>query len=281
VEDEKPNGGSARPGKTPKLNNQNSPNQHNLNKSKTRSRRSIQPPIPDDPAHEAPTEGVHGGIPAVRGEGVHGDLKDAEQEGHVDGNACDDVHTVGGDIQAKEADDDVDHDDTNAKLVVGPEVPNQGGEDDPVLWIIETGGRKSKMTKPRLLFDNKCRSKLFEAMHENNYQEDVQYKTFHRMSDMYVMIKTFQENVMTATIKEDVVHKTFQKDKDAKAYMKNVVMPGAKMTLTTQHSCMTVKTGPKEDTKRLAITSERGERGGITKCATHVVTGNFVAVANQ
>ena len=48
-------------------------------------------------------------------------------------------------------------------------------------------------------------------------QEDVQYKTFHRMSDMYVMIKTFQENVMTATIKEDVVHKTFQKDKNAKA----------------------------------------------------------------
>ena len=56
-------------------------------------------------------------------------------------------------------------------------------------------------------------------------------------------------------------------------------MPGAKMTLTTQHSCVTVKTGPKEDTKRVAITSERGERGGITKCATHVA-GNFVAVAN-
>ena len=79
VEDEKPNGGSARPGKTPMLNKQNSPNQHNLKKSKTRSRRSIQPAIPDDPAHEAPTEGVHGGIPAVRGEGIHGDLKDAEQ----------------------------------------------------------------------------------------------------------------------------------------------------------------------------------------------------------
>ena len=135
------------------------------------------------------------------------------------------------------------------------------------------------MTKTRLLFDNICRSKLFEAMHENNYQEDKQYKTFHRMSNMYVMIKNLQENVMTATIKEDVVHKTFQKDKDAKAYMRNVVMPGAKMTLTTQHSCVTVKTGPKEDTKRVAITSERGERGGITKCATHVA-GNFVAVAN-
>ena len=47
----------------------------------------------------------------------------------------------------------------------------------------------------------------------------------------------------------------------------------------TQHSCVTVKTGPKEDTKRVAITSERGERGGITKCATHVAA-NFVAVAN-
>ena len=90
-----------------------------------------------------------------------------------------------------------------------------------------------------------------------------------------VETETFQKNVMTAMYKSN-----FQKDKDAKAYMRNVVMPGAKMTLTTQHSCVTVKTGPKEDTKRVAITSERGERGGITKCATHVA-GNFVAVANQ
>jgi hypothetical protein len=56
TKDVKPNGGSARPRRSPKLNHQYSPDQYDLSnvgdKSKTRSRRSIQPPIPDEPAHE-------------------------------------------------------------------------------------------------------------------------------------------------------------------------------------------------------------------------------------
>ena len=85
------------------------------------------------------------------------------------------------------------------------------------------------MTKPRL-FVNKCRSKMFEAMHE---------KTDHRED---VKTETFQKNVMTAMYESN-----FLKDKDDKAYMENVVMPGAVA-----------------DTQRFteyAVTTERGGTG--------------------
>jgi hypothetical protein len=172
------------------------------------------------------------------------------------------------------------HDDNDKKVVVGPEVQRdeKGGEDDPVLWIIETGGRKSKMTNPRLLFDNKCRSKMFKAMHENNYQEDVKYETYHRMSDMY---KTFQENVMTETIKEDVVHKiyqkttmtamyesTFQKDKDAKAYMKNIVLPGAVADKDDPDDTAQLRDRQDGDQGRHQEACHHLGEGGITKCAS-------------
>jgi hypothetical protein len=100
TKDVEPNGGSAKPKRSPKLNPQYNPDNYDLSnvgdKSETRSRRSIQPPIQDDPAHEAPTVG-HGGVPAIRAEGVHGDLEDAGQEGHDAGNVRDDVQTAGGD----------------------------------------------------------------------------------------------------------------------------------------------------------------------------------------
>ena len=94
------------------------------------------------------------------------------------------------------------------------------------------------MTKPRL-FVNKCRSKMFEAMHE---------KTDHRED---VKTETFQKNVMTAMYESN-----FQKDKDAKAYMKNVVMPG-----------------DVADTQRFtenAVTSERGGRGEMVRTKPQV-----------
>jgi hypothetical protein len=126
-----------------------------------------QPPIQDDPVHEAPAV-RHGGVP-VRAEGVHDDQDDAWQGGQVAGNVRDDVQIAGDDVpgqaahtvregavvddtivQAKEADNA--QDDTNDAVVVGPEVPRdeEGGEDDPVQGIFGTGGRKSKMTKQEL-----------------------------------------------------------------------------------------------------------------------------------
>ena len=43
------------------------------------------------------------------------------------------------------------HDDTNDTVVVGPEVSrDEGGEDDPVQGMIETGVRKSMMTKQEM-----------------------------------------------------------------------------------------------------------------------------------
>jgi hypothetical protein len=162
-----------------------------------------QPPTQDDRVHEAPAVG-HGGVPAVRGGGVHDDQEDAWQGGHVAGNVRGDVPTAGEDtqdqekqdegagvddanVQAKEADDNDDHDDTNDTVVVGPGVPiqeeggeaddtivhakkanaahddtndtvvvgpevsrDEGGEDDPVQGMIETGGRKSMMTKQEM-----------------------------------------------------------------------------------------------------------------------------------
>jgi hypothetical protein len=74
TKDVEPNGGSARPKRSPKPNPQYSPDNYDLSYVgdmwETRSRRSIQPPIQDDPAHEATAVG-HGGVPAVRAEGVH------------------------------------------------------------------------------------------------------------------------------------------------------------------------------------------------------------------
>jgi hypothetical protein len=147
----------------------------------------------------------HVGVPAVRAEGVHDDQDEAWQGGQVAGNVRDNVQTAGDDVpgqaahtvregagvddaivQAKEADDahddtndaivvgpevpkdggggeaddtivqakeaNADHDDANDTAVVGPEVPidEEGGEDDPVQGMFETGGRKSKMTKQEL-----------------------------------------------------------------------------------------------------------------------------------
>ena len=59
------------------------------------------------------------------------------------------------------------------------------------------------------------------------------------------------------------------RDVDAKTYMENVVVPGAVANTSSsndgpddpQHNCVMGKTGTKDDTKRLAITSERGGRG--------------------
>ena len=161
-------------------------------------------PTQDDQVHKAPAVG-HGGVPAVRAEGVHDDQEDAWQGGHVACSVRDDVPTAGEDtqdqgrreaegegvddanVQAKEADDNDDHDDTNDTVVVGPGVPiqeeggeaddtivhakkanaahddtndtvvvgpevsrDEGGEDDPVQGMIETGGRKSMMTKQEM-----------------------------------------------------------------------------------------------------------------------------------
>ena len=95
---------------------------------------------------------------------------------------------------------------------MGPKVhrDEEGGEDDPVLRIIETGGRKSKTTKPEL-FDNQYRTKLFKAMHESTYREDVKNKTYqgnrscakthHRMSAMHE--STYKRDVQCEAYLED------------------------------------------------------------------------------
>jgi hypothetical protein len=117
------------------------------------------------------------------------------------------------------------------------------------------------------------------AMHENNYQEDV-------------LPVTFKEDVLPVTFKEDVVIKNYQKctmstmhettsqeDVDAKANMKNVVVPGdVANTCSTrdgsddpQHNGMMGKMGMQDDTKRLAVTAITSEGGGgITKSACAV-----------
>ena len=98
-------------------------------------------------------------------------------------------------------------------------------------------------------------------MYETNYLEDVNAKT-HKED---VMTETFRENMMTA-----MYESTFQENVDAKAYMKNVVVPGAVANTSSskdgpddpQHNCMMGKTGTQDDTKRLAVTAITSERGG-------------------
>ena len=67
----------------------------------------------------------HGGLHAVKAEGVHDDQVTHDQ-GRQEAGVAD------ANVQAKESDDD-DHDDTNDTVIVGPAVPrDEGGEDDPV-----------------------------------------------------------------------------------------------------------------------------------------------------
>ena len=113
--------------RSPKPEPQNSPENYDLNyvgdKSETRSRRSNQPHIHDDPDYGDPAVG-HEEIPAARDADI---------------------------VQTKVADDN--HDNTNDKVMVGPEVPREKKE--------------KKMTLNRL-----------SAMYEITYKGDVQYKTF-------------------------------------------------------------------------------------------------------
>ena len=95
-----------------------------------------------------------------------------------------------------------------------------------------------------------CKNYLMSAIHETNYKEDA-------------LTETFIENMLTA-----MYESTYQEDVDDKAYMKNVVVPGAATNKDgqddPQHNCMMGKTGPQGDTKRLAMTdiTSRGEAGG-------------------
>ena len=95
-----------------------------------------------------------------------------------------------------------------------------------------------------------CKKYLMSAIHETNYKEDA-------------LTETFIENMLTA-----MYESTYQEDVDDKAYMKNVVVPGAATHKDgqhdPQHNCMMGKTGPQGDTKRLAVTdiTSRGEAGG-------------------
>ena len=106
-----------------------------LHHQQPRNQRSIQHPIRDDPVVEAPAA-VHGGVPDVQAG------EDTPDKGRQNEGAGEDDATV----QAGETDDD--HDNTNDKVVVGPEVPREM--------------KGEKMTLNRL-----------SAMHESTYQEDV------------------------------------------------------------------------------------------------------------
>ena len=89
----------------------------------------------------------HGGVPAVGAGGVHDDQEDDWQGGHVAANVRDNVPTTGedtqdrheddgagvdvADVQAKEVNEDDNHDDTNDTVVIGPEVPIDEGGKNP------------------------------------------------------------------------------------------------------------------------------------------------------
>jgi hypothetical protein len=222
-------GGSARPERSPELHPQYSPDHYDLSnvgdKSKTRSQQSIKLPIQDDPA--------------IRARGVQGDLEDADQEGNVADNVRDDVQTAGGDtpdkgrqneggeenytiVTAKKADGA--NGDTDETVGDEPKVPRdeEGGEEDPVQRMIETGRRRSKMTKQEL-FDNQSRNKLFKAMHESTYQEDVENKTYQRnrsCAETHHMMSAMHES----TYKRDVQYKAYQEDGNiAKNMMKMIL----------------------------------------------------------
>ena len=91
------------------------------------------------------------------------------------------------------------------------------------------------MTKQEL-FDNQYRNKLFKAMHDSTYQEDVKNKTYqgnrscakthHRMSAMH-----------ESTYKRDVQYEAYQEDGSS---AKNVM----KMTLHHPGDCQNQTTGP-------------------------------------
>jgi hypothetical protein len=135
-------------------------------------------------------------------------------------------------------------------------------------------------------------------IHENAYNEDVLTVTFQEnvvIKSAYnedvlpmtykgnvVIENTCQEDVLPMAFKGNVVIKDYKKytmstmhetayreDVDDKTYMKNVVVPNTVANTSSgnddpadpHQNCVMGKTGTKDDTKRLAITSERGGRG--------------------
>ena len=141
----------------------------------------------------------------------------------------------------------------------------------------------------------------------NAYQEDVLLVAFkvNEASNIYKKFAkstmnetTYQEDMLPMTIKENVFIKDYMKytmptihepahreNMEDKTYVKTVVMPttvaitnsGNNDPADPHKNCVMGKTGTKDGTKRLATTSERGGRGGITKCAC----GNFATVAQS
>ena len=119
---------------------------------------------------------------------------------------------------------------------------------------------------------------------ENAYMKDVLPMTY---TGNVMIMNTFQENVVTKDYKQYMMstkqETTNREDGDAKTYIKNDVMPTTVINTSSGYddpanphqNKVTDKTGTKDGTKRLAITSARRGRGGITKCAY----GNFATVA--
>ena len=95
-------------------------------------------------------------------------------------------------------------------------------EDDPVQRIVETRGRRSKMTQQGL-FANQYRTKLFKAMHESTCQEDLQNKTYQRnrsCAKTHHWMSTMHEN----TDKRDVQYESYQEEgSSAKNVMRNTL----------------------------------------------------------